>query len=919
MKNWRTVAGALCIVAAMVFGAFAGIRYAASSGVSVSPDQGTRGEDRHLVSAFDENQKVMTAPEAEALASHSSGLSLLESQPATVSSSGITVKPVTQEQLKEALQAGGTVTYHGEHGDISMRTATPDETTRSHLIGTGAVEAGGPYGGPDTFEGGPAITFTATVNDPDLKFIRWDFNNDGKFDYPDQTGGGNLGKWTTDKTCCNPPKQFFDDYFGKVVVQAWDGTSTTVVINTGDNGLSAYGIQFLIGFGTNTFANRITAKANVKVTELGHYHYAYNLFETAIFSGTGTLLGQCTAVHVTFKWNWCTLPPPVNLVTGSEYVIGVRTTSYGNLISAASDSAKVHYNGLYYCFSSSLCYPSTFFSAAYTLMVDFRWQETLIFPDAAEASATLDINNVAPTVFNVVTSPQPALEGTPAQLTAQFSDPGLDDTWEVRWTLHDGRVSPWLPIAKYDGGAKVLLLTSYTGNVPGELMTKIVTACGNFCTAVNYLDFGQIGENRVPALSELVKYDVLVIGTNYVPADIGDRIAQYMDAAGSTGGGVVMLQGGFADNIFGIGGRWQSDKYSPVARDGYNFVNSGLGTIYVPGHPILDGVSTFSSGLRGIQTTTQSGVRIADFADGRVAIATNTNPIVANGARAVAHNWFPLSGFASGDYIRVIVNSIRWASRQPDPTIKSMPITTDAFAIPFKDDDPVTTTPQDSFTEKVEVRDDDNGKVRVTGSSQLSFNDFENTAECNGAYYFTNTWPPGWSSEPHRYGWTCNYVSTFGSRGPNIWYYYNDPLYGTGNGHSYLYTPTFDFSSWFAARMSFDTYWQANFPSGTSDGLVEASTDGGVTWPVVLTEYHHNNPASFRGSYSTDSTAVGGFSNVQFRFRYESNDDWWWFVDNVKIIGIAGSIINGLGSATGAVTVANVPPTAIGGFNAALR
>jgi len=78
------------------------------------------------------------------------------------------------------------------------------------------------------------------------------------------------------------------------------------------------------------------------------------------------------------------------------------------------------------------------------------------------------------------------------------------------------------------------------------------------------------------------------------------------------------------------------------------------------------------------------------------------------------------------------VNSIRWASRQPDPTIKSMPITTDAFAIAFKDDDPVTTTPQDSFTEKVEVRDDDNGKVRVTGSSQLSFNDFENTAECNG-------------------------------------------------------------------------------------------------------------------------------------------------------------------------------------------
>src|SRR5256712_1935202 len=814
MKNWRTVVGALCIMAAMVLGAFAGLSYAKSGGVSVSPDLGTRGEDRRLVSAFDEHQKVMTAPEAEAAASHTSGLSLLDSQASMTSSSGtVTVKPVSAEELKAALLQGATVTYHGEHGDVSMRTATPAERTRGGTLwAPGAISAGGPYGGPDTFEGGPGITFTVTVNDPVLQFFRWDFNNDGKFDEPKQTSPGNMGDWTMVQSVTH---QFFDDYFGKVVVQAWDGTSTIVTINTGDNGLSAYSIQFLIGFGTYTFANRITAKADVKVTQLGHYHYAFNQFETAIYSGSGQLLAQCTAVHVTFQWNWCTLSTPINFVTGQDYVIGVRTESYGNLISAASDSAKVHYNGLYYCFSGSLCYPSTFFSSSYTLIVGFKWEETLIFPDAAEASATLDINNVAPTVFNVVTSPQPALEGTPAQLTAQFSDPGLDDTWEVRWTLHDGRVSPWLPIAKYDGGAKVLLLTSYTGNVPGELMTKIVTACGNFCTAVNYLDFGAIGENRAPALSELVKYDVLVIGTNYVPADIGDRIAQYMDAAGSTGGGVVMLQGGFADNIFGIGGRWQSDKYSPVARDGYNFISSGLGTIYVPGHPILDGVSTFSSGLRGIQTTTQSGERIADFLDGRVAIATDTNPKVANGARAVAHNWFPLAGFANGDYIQVIVNSIRWASRQPDPTIKTMPITTDPFAIAFKDDDPTTTTPQDSFVEKVEVRDDDNGKVRVTGSSQMSFNDFENTAQCNGQYYFTTTWPPSWSSSPNPYGWTCNYVSTFGSRGPNIWYYYNDPLYGTGNGHSYLYTPTFDFSSWFAARMSFDTYWQANFPSGT--------------------------------------------------------------------------------------------------------
>jgi len=58
---------------------------------------------------------------------------------------------------------------------------------------------------------------------------------------------------------------------------------------------------------------------------------------------------------------------------------------------------------------------------------------------------------------------------------------------------------------------------------------------------------------------------------------------------------------------------------------------------------------------------------------------------------------------------------------------------------------------------------------------------------------------------------------------------------------------------------------------------------------------------------------------VQFRFRYESNDDYWWFVDNVRVIGLQGSVINGLGEATGVVTIANVAPTVIGGFNNALR
>src|SRR2546426_597492 len=78
-------------------------------------------------------------------------------------------------------------------------------------------------------------------------------------------------------------------------------------------------------------------------------------------------------------------------------------------------------------------------------------------------------------------------------------------------------------------------------------------------------------------------------------------------------------------------------------------------------------------------------------------------------------------GATGGDYAQMIANALRWASRQPDPTGKPMPITLDPFEIAFKDDHPTTTTPRDSFPIKVEVRDDDHGKVRVTSSSQLSF------------------------------------------------------------------------------------------------------------------------------------------------------------------------------------------------------
>jgi hypothetical protein len=83
--------------------------------------------------------------------------------------------------------------------------------------------------------------------------------------------------------------------------------------------------------------------------------------------------------------------------------------------------------------------------------------------------------------------------------------------------------------------------------------------------------------------------------------------------------------------------------------------------------------------------------------------------------------------------------------------------------------------------------------------------------------------------------------------------------------------------------------------------------------------YDGDTLSSFVGDDVGDSFEVAGQPNVQVRFRYESNDDYWWAVDNIRFSGVMGVVINGLGTGSGMVTIANVPPTAIGGFDSAFR
>ena len=920
MRNWRTMVGALCIVLAMMLGAFAGFVYARDAGVvGASPEVGTRGEDRRLASAFDEAQKALTVEEAEDLAAGDSGglASITGSEPIETATpeGNLVARAATLDELKYALQQGQSV--HLQTNDGMITVMEPDPETRGHWVG-GEIDAGGPYGGASTFEG-DTLSISVTIFDPTIIFLRYDFDGNGVFDFPDQAGAGPLGRWTTLTTV---EHTYNDNFFTDIIVEGWDGISTTIQISSGDTLGQPSSYQWFLGMFGSTYRNmgyQFRAKKNMQVTELGHYHYVYTLYNMALWTSSGTLLGTCTPVHSTFAWNWCTLGTPVTLTLGSDYRIAIRVENYMTGLNHPSDNNVVQYGFTYYCFSTTQpnCFISTQWSNAFIPEVDFRWQETLILPDTTSDGAPLQVKNVAPTVSDVGTSPSPGLEGQPTNFVASFSDPGLDDTWEYRWIFHDGEVSSWRSVSKYSGGARVLILHSWTGDVTG-IRTNVITACGNFCITVDEFDFGPLGMNRIPTLAELTAYDILVVGTNWGPIPnsngVGDRLAEFMDAAGPNGGGIVMMSFGFYNNpTWGIGGRWETEK-SPLPRGGSQFFNANLGTIYVPGHPFLDGVAAVTAFYRQPLFSVNSGAtRIADWTDGTVFAAIKTD---SGGRRACGLNYFP-SLSISGDYARVIANAIRFCSRNADPVLKTMPIQLDALQKVYRDDHPTTTTPVDSFPVRVEVRDDDHVKLEIHSLQLLRTDDFNTVSQCTGSWPSGSTFPPGWSRNPAN-GFQCG-ANVGGGRGPYVYYYFNDPLYGTGDGHSFLRTPSFDLSTYTGVEFQFWTYWLGNYPFGTSDGYVEASVDGGATWPIEITAFHHNNPATFTGTVVKQNTLVGGFSNVQFRFRYESNDDWYWVLDDVRITALVGEVIQGLGSADGIASIANVAPTVIGGFDSALR
>ncbi len=157
----------------------------------------------------------------------------------------------------------------------------------------------------------------------------------------------------------------------------------------------------------------------------------------------------------------------------------------------------------------------------------------------------------------------------------------------------------------------------------------------------------------VPTVAELLAFDAVMTYTDspYInPVAIGDVLADYVDA----GGGVVLSM--FAMNeplIFPNitpTGRFLTDNYYCIERDTGPILSgvSSLGTVHVPGSPVMKGVTSFNGGAGSFRPSTgphPRAMRVADWGTGEILVATRDDLA----GKRVDLGFFPVSNLQQGN------------------------------------------------------------------------------------------------------------------------------------------------------------------------------------------------------------------------------------------------------------------------------
>ncbi|MCS7312227.1 MAG: hypothetical protein NZ742_04855 [Acidobacteria bacterium] len=100
-----------------------------------------------------------------------------------------------------------------------------------------------------------------------------------------------------------------------------------------------------------------------------------------------------------------------------------------------------------------------------------------------------------------------------------------------------------------------------------------------------------------------------------------------------------------------------------------------------------------------------------------------------------------------------------------------------------------------------------------------------------------------------------------------------------------LITPSLNASSCGQVVLEFSNQfrWWSGGPAEVAD--VDVSIDGGGTWANVLRMQGASDGHPAPNTKVVNLPQAAGQSNVRIRFRYyHGNWDWWWAIDNVKVL-----------------------------------
>ena len=223
------------------------------------------------------------------------------------------------------------------------------------------------------------------------------------------------------------------------------------------------------------------------------------------------------------------------------------------------------------------------------------------------------------------------------------------------------------------GGIRVAIWSDHDGSL-GDVQAKVV-ANGTF----DVVDTWNVKTQGVPSLFQALDYDALLVygGMSSWSAAIRDELGNVLADYSDTGRGVVTATFclGSPSGSWIIGGRFNQETYHVFTP--FQSQLSGqasLGTVYVPDHPIMAGVTTFDGGYYSYRDfnlgLTPGTVRIADWTDGNPLIGSKE---LAGIGRRADLNFFPLSGdYLSGGWVtttdggKILANSLNWAA-VPEP------------------------------------------------------------------------------------------------------------------------------------------------------------------------------------------------------------------------------------------------------------